>query len=170
MANKPKNMLQIRKILQLLESGYSNRNIAFQLSISRNTLDYYKRQISLSDKSFQQLLALDDHEFSKIIYKEQSGTRKDSRYDRLAPQLNSFALELNRRGVTRYLLWQEYREKDAEGYSYQQFCEHLNTHLNVKSAVMHLDHKPAEKVEIDFAGDKMCYINEDTGELVECPI
>jgi transposase len=168
MGNKPKNMLQIKKILQLLESGYSNRKIATQLAISRNTVDYYKRQFSLSETSFKQLLLLDDQELSKIIYKKQSGAKKDNRYERLAPQLNSFALELNRRGVTRYLLWVEYREKDPEGYSYQQFCEHLNTHLDVKSAVMHLEHKPGEKLEIDFAGGKMHYINEETGELVQC--
>ncbi|GEM_PF-3349586 len=78
--------------------------------------------------------------------------------------------ELAHEGVTRYLLWVEYREKDPEGYSYQQFCEHLKTHLDVKSAVMHLEHKPGEKLEIDFAGGKMCYINEETGELVQCPV
>lgn len=170
MANKPKNMLQIRKILQLLESGHSNRAIASHLGMSRNTLDYYKRQFSASGKSYYELLALADHELPKVIYKEQSGARKDSRYDRLAPQLNSLIMELSRRGVTRYLLWKEYREKDPEGYSYQQFCEHLNTQLDVKSAVMHLDHKPGEKIEIDFAGGKMCYLDENTGELVECPV
>ena len=126
MANKPKNMLQIRKILQLLESGHSNRAIATLLGMSRNTLDYYKRQFSATSKSYYELLALADHELSRHIFKGQSGARKDSRYERLAPQLNSLTMELSRRGVTCYLLWQEYRVKDPGGYSYQQFCEHLN--------------------------------------------
>ncbi len=170
MANKPKSMLQIRRILQLLESGLSHRKIASQLSISRNTVDYYKKQFRLSEKSYPELSALEDHQLSKIVFKEQSGSRKDERHDRLAPQLGHFVSELKRRGVTRYLLWQEYREKDTGGYSYQQFCEHLNTYLDVKNAVMHLDHKPGEKTEIDFAGGKMSYIDQSTGEVVDCPI
>lgn len=163
-------MLQIRRILQLLEGGQSERSIALQVSMSRNTVSYYKKQFRESERSLSELLSLKDHELSKIIYKEQSGCRKDSRYERLAPNLSTYVSELKRRGVTRQLLWQEYRDKDADGYSYQQFCEHLNTYLEVKSAVMHLDHRPAEKAEIDFAGGKMCYLDEDTGQLVECPI
>lgn len=170
MANKPKNMLQIRRILQLIESGLSSRKIASQLSISRNTIDYYKKQFRLSGKSISEVSAIQDHELSKIVYKEQSGSRKDLRHDRLAPQIAHFVSELNRRGVTRYLLWQEYREKDPQGYSYQQFCEHLNTYLDVKNAVMHLEHKPGEKAEIDFAGGKMSYVNPETGEVMNCPI
>jgi transposase len=170
MANKPISMLQIRRIIQLIESGLSNRKIASQLSISRNTVDYYKKQFRLSEKSYSELSALQDHELSKIVFKEQCGSRKDERHDRLAPQLGHFVSELNRRGVTRYLLWQEYREKDPDGYSYQQFCEHLNTYLDVKNAVMHLEHKPGEKAEIDFAGGKMSYVNQSTGEVIDCPI
>lgn len=113
--------------------------------MSRNTIDYYKKQFQLSGKRYEELLALENQELSKIIYKEQSGCRKDSRFDRLAPELNNLIQELKRRGVTRYLLWQEYRQKDPDGYSYQQFCEHLNTHLDVQSAVMHFEHKPGEK-------------------------
>jgi len=163
-------MLQIRRILQLMESGFSSRKIASQLSISRNTVDYYKKQFSLSEKSYIELSALQDHELSKIVFKEQCGSRKDERHDRLAPQLGGLASELTRRGVTRYLLWQEYREKDPSGYSYQQFCEHLNTYFDVKNAVMHLEHKPGEKAEIDFAGGKMSYVDHSTGEVIDCPI
>lgn len=170
MANKPKNMLQIKRVLQLLESGNSSRKISRLTGMSRNTIDYYKKQFQLSGKRYEELLALENQELSKIIYKEQSGCRKDSRFDRLAPELNNLIQELKRRGVTRYLLWQEYRQKDPDGYSYQQFCEHLNTHLDVQSAVMHFEHKPGEKIEIDFAGGKLHYIDQITGEVIECPV
>jgi hypothetical protein len=170
MANKSKNMFEIRRILQLLKSGQSERAIAKQLSMGRNTVGYYKKQFKLSGKSHSLLLLLEDHELSKIVHKEQSGSRKDERYERLAPLLGHCVNELKRRGVTRYLLWREYRAKDTDGYSYPQFCEHMSTYLDIKSAVMHLEHRPGEKAEIDFAGGKMCYLDEDTGHLIDCPV
>jgi hypothetical protein len=34
---------------------------------------------------------------------------------------------------------------------------------------MHLEHNPGELLEIDFAGSKLHYVNED-GEIIECPV
>jgi transposase len=170
MANKPKSMTQIKRILQLLTSGHSGRNIASQLGISRNTVDYYNKQFKGCQTSFSDLLKLKEHELSKLIFKEQSGVKKDDRFERLAGLIPHFIDELKRRGVTRYLLWQEYKSKDTAGYSYQQFCEHLNTYLEVKSASMHFEHKPGDLAEFDFAGGKMCYVDQQTGEVVACPV
>lgn len=170
MANKPKTMLQIRRMLQLLEAGKSNRKIARQISISRNTVDYYVKRFRSTHKRYPELLALNDQELSGVVYQELTSARKDVRYERLAPQLNDLIKELPRRGVTRLLLWKEYRQKDPDGYSYQQFCEHINTYLQIHSASMHLSHKPAERAEIDFAGGKMFYVDKQTGDLTECPV
>lgn len=170
MANKPKNMLQIRRIIQLLETGLSKRKIATELGISRNTVDYYVKRIKSTSLGHQELLALALHELSELIYKDEATTRKDSRYERLAPRLGELVTDLGRRGVTRLLLWQEYRQKDPNGYSYQQFCEHLNTYQQVNSSSMRLDHKPGEKLEVDFAGGKMHYVDKLNGEVIECPV
>lgn len=170
MANKTKNMLQIRRILQLLESRTSNRKIAQQIGISRNTVEHYIKRFRASGKSFQELLELDEQQLSEIVYNSVSSPRKDDRYERLAPQLSYFVKELSRRGVTRLLLWHEYRNKDADGYSYQQFCEHLNTYLQVHSSVMHLEHKPGQKTQLDFAGGKLSYIDPHSGETIACPV
>ena len=161
-------MLEIRKILQLLQRGISNRKIARQLSMSRNTLDYYRGRFRETDKTYEQLLNLSNQELAAIVHKERTGPKKDSRYERLAPQIEGFTKELQKTGVTRLLLWQEYREKDHDGYSYQQFCEHLNTFMAVKSAVMRLEHHPGETMEFDFAGDKISYVDPETGEEVSC--
>lgn len=170
MANTPKNMLQIRRMLQLLESGTSNRQIAKQIGISRNTVDYYTKRFKASGLSYWELLSQNEDQLSLIVYQSQTSPRKDDRYERLAPQLSDFVKELSRRGVTRFLLWKEYRGKDPDGYSYTQFCEHLNTYMQVHSAVMHLSHKPAEKAEIDFAGGKFSYVDKQSGEIIEYPV
>lgn len=170
MANKTTTMLQIRRILQLLEKGNSNRKTAALVGISRNTADIYIQRFKASKLSYTELLDYNDEQLSAVVYNQESSSRKDSRYERLAPQLSTLVKELTRRGVTRLLLWQEYRQQDVDGYSYQQFCEHINTYLQVNSAVMHLNHKPGNKIEIDFAGGKMHYVDKRSGELIACPV
>ena len=78
--------------------------------------------------------------------------------------------EIGRKHVTRKLLWEEYRAEHPQGYGYSQFCYHLNQ-LKVarkSSAVIH--HDPGNKLEIDFAGDKLGYINRQTGELINVQV
>jgi hypothetical protein len=35
---------------------------------------------------------------------------------------------------------------------------------------MHFEHLPGQKAEIDFAGKKMCYVDKQSGEIIECPV
>ena len=52
----------------------------------------------------------------------------DKRFDALQEDLEYYVRELERRHVTMYLLWEEYRQKHPDGYGYTQFCYHLNQH------------------------------------------
>jgi transposase len=60
MANKPKNMLQVRRILQLLSDGYSKREASRQTGASRNTIDSYELRFRQTGKSYHELLQLPD--------------------------------------------------------------------------------------------------------------
>ena len=59
MANKTITMLQLRKILQLKEQGYSNRRIKGVMNLSRQTVDDYVKRLKQTDKSYKELLKLD---------------------------------------------------------------------------------------------------------------
>ena len=84
--------------------------------------------------------------------------------------LDYFSNELKRTGVTRELLWDEYRQTVPESYSYSRFCDILSKHSNKKSPVYHNTYTPGELTEFDFAGKKMSYVDRSTGEIVECPV
>jgi transposase len=170
MANQAKTMLQIRRLLQLLISGLSERQIANTLGMSRNTVATYLKRFKTSGYDFNQLLSLSDDTLGSVVYNHAIESRKDERYGRLSPKLGHYLSELKRTGVTRMLLWEEYRREDPDGYSYQQFCEHLNTYSQIRNAVMPQQHKPAEVLEIDFAGKKLSYIDKTSGEVIECPV
>lgn len=63
-----------------------------------------------------------------------------------------FSSELRKRGVTRQLLWEEYRKENPGGYSYSQFCEHLSKYIERDEAVVHFTHRAGEQLQVDFAG------------------
>jgi transposase len=171
MANKTITMLQIRRILQLLYDGKSKRQIAKDVSISRNTIDDYEGKYLLSGQLLPALLKLSDHALwealnpSGIIKKE-----NNPRYEYLIEKIPDFIKDLKKPGVTRQLLWHEYQLEYPAGYGYTQFCQHLSDYLQRDRATMHFEHKPGEFMQVDFAGTPSHYINRDTGEIITCPV
>lgn len=100
MANKPITMLQIRKVIQLLDQGHSQRSIAREVGISRNTVQEYCLKFHRTGLTTKQFLALGDHELHQAINLAPPVDLKDHRYERLAPRLAGYMKELNRTGVT----------------------------------------------------------------------
>lgn len=170
MANKPIAMLQIRRIIQLLGQGYSKRAIARLLQSSRHTIDDYVMKIKKAGMELHQLSRLTDADLGSLIYSGNRDPVPDERCAHLKERMGYFTSELCRTGVTKLLLWEEYRMEVPEGYSYSQFCEHLADHIRRSSATMHLSHKPGEVLQIDFAGKPLTYLDPSTGELIACPV
>ncbi|MCY7328978.1 MAG: IS21 family transposase, partial [Saprospiraceae bacterium] len=92
----------------------------------------------------------------------------DPRRSDFDKRLEYFTAELKRVGVTKQILWGEYRKELPQGYGYSQFCYHLSAYLDRFKAVMHLTHRPAEQLMADFAGDKMSWVDLQTGEEHWC--
>ena len=90
----------------------------------------------------------------------------DKRFDDFKELLPWFETELGRKHVTRHLLWQEYLSKHPSGYRYTQFCYHLNQQLVARKPTAILTHEAGEKLFVDFAGDKLEYIDRQTGEII----
>ena len=170
MANKVKGMLQIRRVLQLLEENRSKRFISRELGISRNTVDRYAHRIQPSGLTVGQLLLLRDGELSQFIYEPTTTLQSSSRQEFFDSQLSYYLKELTRTGVTCQLLWREYIAMYSDGYAYTQFCQRLNHGKNLRGVVMHLDHSPGEKMEVDFAGKKLSYIDPIGKVKIDCPV
>jgi len=73
--------------------------------------------------------------------------------------------ELGRKGVTRQLLWTEYKEEDPNFYSYSQFCELYSRWTKQLHPMMRVPHKAGEKLYVDFAGLTMSYTEPSSGEV-----
>lgn len=170
MSYPPITMLQIRRILQLLAQGQSKRKIARILHASRHTIDGYVLKIEQSGLSLPLLSKLPDEQLSALFYSTNDDSIPDQRYDDLKNRLDYFLKELSRTGVTKLRLWQEYKDDVPEGYAYSQFCEHLAMHKRKSAATMHFEHNPGERLQVDFAGKPLYYIDSSTGEIISCPV
>ncbi|MBN2659941.1 MAG: hypothetical protein JXR54_01575 [Tannerellaceae bacterium] len=142
MANKPISMLKIRRVLQFIEKGISQRCICRELQMGRGTFGEYQARIGNSRLSIKSLLQLSDCELSELLSLErprQAGNPRKAVQDQ---RLSGYLEELKRVGVTRRLLWEEYRKEDPNGYSYAQFCEHLSHHQKSQNLTYHNTHDP----------------------------
>lgn len=169
MAGKPKRMSQIKQLIQLHQQGKGIKFIARSLGISKNTVKAYLAKVSSSKLDAQALLQLEDPILDGEFHAG-NPAYKDDRYEHFISKLDYFAKELQRRGVTKTLLWEEYRQSYPGGYGHSQFSYHLNQQLVARRPSMVLEHFAGEKLFIDFAGDKLSYIDAQTGEVINCQV
>jgi transposase len=169
MAGKNKEMSQIKQLLQMHHQGCSIKNIARTLGMSKNTVKGYLRKLAANGDTCPELIKTEEPLLAKRFHAG-NPAYKDGRYEHMEERFAYFEKELRRTGVTRHLLWTEYKTEKPSGYGYTQFNEHLNRYLQRRSPTMVLSHRPGEKLYIDFAGDKMEYIELSTGEVVACPV
>jgi len=99
----------------------------------------------------------------------------DKRFDDLQKRLPYIAKELedkDKTHVTRYLLWEEYRRDNPNGYEYTQFCFHVNQYTDAQqpSLVMKQDRPGGEYLHVDYAGDTLSYVEPETGEEIKCQV
>jgi transposase len=163
MAGKVTEMSKIKQLIQLHESGVSNRRIAEALSLDRETVNTYIRKMKASNMPTVELMELEE---PVLEGKFMAGTAAytDRRFEAFKELLPYFENELKRKHVTRNLLWQEYLSKNPAGYRYTQFCYHLNQLLVARHPSAVLTHRAGEKLFVDFAGDRLEIIDIHTGE------
>ena len=158
-------MTNYREILRLHSLGINKMDIAASCSCSRNTVASVLQKAKEFRLSFPLPDDISDKQLSdklfpqsevKVIYK--------------MPDYENIHREMAKSGVTLTLLWLEYcdscRESGEIPYKSTQFNKYYNDYLNSTNATMHINHKPGEIMQTDWAGDVANVINTDTGELI----
>ena len=169
MSAKTKRMGTIKQLLQMHGQGLKYKVIARSLKMSKNTVKSYLRKIELSGVDIKSLLELDDPVL-EMWFHAGTAAYPDKRFEDFKERLDYLVKELGRRHMTKRLLWEEYRSDYPNGYMYSQFCFHLSQHLSARNPSMVLTHQPGEKLFVDFAGDKISYVDRETGEIIWCQV
>ncbi|MDD4778916.1 MAG: IS21 family transposase [Fermentimonas sp.] len=162
-------MSKIKQVLRLHAQGVSNRKIAASLGIYKGTVNNYVHKITSHQWSLDELLSLEDPELERVLFAG-NPAYKQERFDEFKEMIPYFEEELKKRHVTRYIIWQEYRQDHPEGYGYSQFCFHLGQVANARKPRSILHYNPAEKLLVDFAGDTVSYIDRETGEAIQTQV
>jgi transposase len=167
----PAKRLSMRKIKEVLRlkwgQGLSNRQIAKACGVARPTVGEYLRRADQAGLRWPLPAALSDTQLEQQLFPPPPNLPAESRG---VPDWSEVHRELKHKGVTLFLLWQGYREANAEGYQYSWYCNHYRAWRGKIDVVMRQDHRAGEKLFVDYAGQTVAVIDRTTGEVRQAQI
>ncbi len=171
MAGTTKSMSQIKQVLQLKQAGKGTKTIVRELNMNRNTVRSYLRRAELLSEDIPALLQLDDPVLEARFHAG-NPAYLDMRFEDLKTRLDKIVKDLGNKHkhLTKRLLWEEYIQEYPQGYKYSQFCYHIQQHQHAVHPSMVLSHQVGEKLFVDFAGDKLSYVDIQSGEVISCQV
>lgn len=160
-------MSKEKQILQFTAEGKSQRMIAKMLKVSRNTISSVQAAVTRSGKTLPELLQLEEPQIVKVLFPE-----KELIPVQVRPDFEWIHKELLKEDVTLQSLWEEYcdqcREVKKPPYMYSQFCKLYSDYVNQHRLTMHIRHKPADKLMVDWAGTTFSYYDADDAKDQIC--
>lgn len=149
-------------------SKLSSRQVSLLTNISQTTvLDYCSRFKKVS-VPIEELMEYDNAKVISLLYPEIVSSRKTT--TRPHPDWDQVHAELKQKGMTRLLLWEEYKEQHPDGYGYTQFKEYYNRFIKTINPSMRQIHYAGDKLFVDFSGLTMPVVNARTGEIHKAQI
>jgi transposase len=168
MAGKTIIMSKLKQIIRLRSEGIALQTIARAVSISRNTVKKYLRLIEVKGLDTASLLQMEDNALEALL--DDPDPEEQERLAYLEELFPYFERELGRTGVTRWVLWGEYKQQYPAGFSYSRFCAHFSQWKRSRSATLFFEQVPGDKLFIDFTGKKLAIVDPVTGELTEVEV
>ena len=163
-------MTKYREIIRLTGMGFSQRDIMASCGVAQKTVVKIQKRARELKLSWPLDETLTDAELQKLMFSKENKVSSNKRM----PDYNYIHKELLRHGVSKKLLWTEYMEdcraNGEEPLMYSQFCFHIQQDEQKRRATMHINRKPGEQVEVDWAGDTATIIDPDTGEIIKAYI
>jgi len=163
------SMRTIKAVLRLKhEAGLSQRQIASSLKISLGAVSLHLKRATEAKLSWPLPSGMDEQSLELALYPKQA-TPTQTHY--VTPDYASMHKELKRKGVTKQLLWEEYKQIHGDnGYQYSQYCQRYRDWVGTLKRSMRQIHKAGEKLFIDYCGPTLPIINPDTGECHDAQI
>ena len=156
-------MTKYREIFRLHEQGVTKIDIALSCGCSRNTVSSVLKHAREAGLSWESVREISDERISQLLF----GERSDQLEIRKQPDFEHIHRELAKSGVTLSLLWHEYcgecRTSGDIPFMYTQFCKLYREYAITSKATMHIEHKPGQKLEVDWAGQTLSVTDSITG-------
>jgi transposase len=164
MANKPIKMSKLRQVLKLHCQGQSKLHISKATCLARNTVKKYLNILKGLKTTWEEVSRLSDRDLDELFCKEPVQIA-DERVVTLHAFFKNNDKRLHQRGFTLLRLWETYQTEYKEGFSRTAFYQHYNLWSRRAKPSMHMVHKAGDKIFVDFTGEKLHIVDEQSGEL-----
>ena len=158
-------MTNYKEILRMQNLGINHSQIAAALNCSRTTVVAVVRKASELGITPAMAINTSNAEIAKRLYpvkSEKTGYK--------LPDYEYVHREMAKSGTNLQLLWLEYTDKCSENgdipYQLTQFKKYYREFLVTTKATMHINRRPGELLEVDWAGQTASIIDTDTGEAI----
>jgi len=159
-------MTNYREILRLRSLGINHSRIAEGMGIARQTVVTALQRAAAQGLDWQAAEAMNDRELAAKLFPVGEGKPSYK-----MPDYDYIYKEMAKPGMTQQLLWFEYcdqcRNSGAIPYQLTQFKTYYREYLTKTKATMHINRKPGETMEVDWAGQTVGLIDSDTGEILD---
>ena len=154
-----------KRILRLYFEGNSQRQIAGMMKVSRDRT--VAPAIKAAEKlklTMEKIADLSEDELTSLLF-------PDKKYipEYVQPDYEYCHKELLKDGVTLSLLYEEYvsqcRDQKLPSYKRTQFFDKYAEYVKKNRLTMHISHKPADRIQVDWDGVTMEVFDEYTGEI-----
>jgi len=168
----PRKRLSMRKIKEIMRlkfaSNLTNRQIGKSINISPSTVDRYIKMAVAAGFSWPLAENITDDIIEISLFKKSNDAKP---LTGMLPDYAYIHQELKRKGVTKQLLWEEYRQQYPNNYySYSHFCNHYRSWCCEKKLTMRQVHVAGEKVFVDYAGHTIEITDPETDEITKAQI
>ncbi|MES9937215.1 MAG: IS21 family transposase [Sedimenticola sp.] len=154
-------MRNLRDVVRMiLTTDISNRQIAKLCGVSRTTVIKYRARLAEMELGWADVENSSDSGLESLF---RSKPRVSSNV--VQPNFGWVHREMQYRGVTLLLLWEEYAlANPGRAYSYSQFTHYYREYKGKIDLVMRQNHRAGEVTYVDFAGRTIPWTDKDTGE------
>lgn len=159
MAGKTLEEKMVKQIEIMHNQGLKIKEIARNLSLSKNTVKKYLRKSDSDD------IPIDSELKPHCLQTKRENSDRFMTLETFFPEVDTL---LTRTGYNITLAWEKYKILNPDGYSHSQFCYYYQKYRSTRNAVMHFEHDYGDKLYIDYAGKKLSYVDTSTGEIIEC--
>jgi len=161
-----KEVLRLKYLNQL-----SNRQIQSLTGVSRNSVANYVNCFVSLGASLEDVLELKEPDLEQLFHPNKAtSATKQTALAIIHPDWNHVKEELAKKGMTRSLLYEEYKSTQPDLYSYSQFNRYYAKFLKSVNPSMRQVHYTGDKLFIDYSGLTMPIVNQKTGETAKAQI
>ena len=152
------SMKKVKEVLRMKDEGFSYRDIALSIGCSKAVIGETLKRAQ--EAGIESVDSYTEEELEGLLFPPKP--KDDSGIDKT--YMEYLLKELGKKHVTRFLLWQEYKEEYPEGLMYSQFCEKIRQAKKANDIYFTKTHKGGEVCETDWAGTKIPYYDIESQE------